>query len=167
MNGRAAPAGSLSALLVPGEEWSALKARALDPAAAAGPLPRIIATFGGAWFTGLLAEPASAQSHHLPVPEAFVHLCRRHGIPAETVTAVLRVRVPPFQQEPVLCGHTAVQVSALAGHRLCTGEIIIDWTARRFDPVAPVPLVVAAANWRAFWRDLHNRLQQEASPGPP
>lgn len=167
MIGRATSASSLSALLPPGEEWSALTAGALDPTAAAGPLPRIIATFGGVWSSDLLADPATARNRHRLVPEAFAHVCRRYGIPAEIVTAVLLARVPPFQHQPVLCGHTAVQVSTLAGHHLCDGEIIVDWTARQFDPAAPVPLVVASADWRAFWRGLHNRLQQVAPPGVP
>ena len=77
-------------------------------------------------------------------------MCNHRSIPAASVTGFLFASVPPFGQELVVAGHTAVQVQ-MPGWR--DGELVIDWTARQYDPSVPVPLIVTAAAWRAFWRD--------------
>lgn len=152
MNGGLATASGHIALS-DGQEWNVLTARALDPGSVAVPLAEAILEFGDG-FTGLLKDPAAALTHP-GIPGTFAQACRRRGIPADTVTAFLLARLPPFPQV-IICGHTAVLAGALSAHLPGgSSEIIIDWTARQLDPGVPVPLVVTAADWRAFWRSVN------------
>jgi hypothetical protein len=151
----------------PGEEWDTLAARALDPDIIGARLAEVILEFGCLVLAGLLKDPAAAPDRHPGTPAAFARECRRRGIPADTVTAFLFARRQP-RPGAILCGHTAVQVGALgANHPGGSREIIIDWTARRFHPGVPVPLVLAAADWRAFWLGLADRMQRGDAPVLP
>ena len=109
--------------------------------------------YGELGFDGHLADPANARDQCIRISEAFERMCAHRGIPAETVDGFCFTRFPPFKQEAVVAGHTAVQALATCAQRDVSSEIVIDWTARQFDPDTPVPLVVTLADWRAFWRD--------------
>ena len=132
------------------EDWSALVTGALDPDSVGGPLGDVIRLFGGLGFAERLKDPAAARDQCISISGTFADVCNHRGIPADSVTGFLFARVPPFEQELVVAGHTAVQVQVPAGRG---GEFVIDWTARQYDPGVPVPLIVTAAAWRAFWRD--------------
>ena len=132
------------------EGWNALVAGALDSDDVGGLLGDVIRLFGGLGFAERLQDPAAARDQCISVSGTFADVCNHRGIPAESVTGFLFARVPPFEQELVVDGHTAVQVQMTAGRG---GELVIDWTARQYDPGVPVPLIVTAAAWRAFWRN--------------
>lgn len=135
--------------------WKSLVARALDPDAVTGPLGDAIRLFGELGFTRHLADPANARDQCIQVSQTFESMLAHRGIPAETVDGFCFAEVPPFGQEAIAADHTAVRaVTTGAGKDDGSSEIAIDWTARQFDPVAPVPLIVPLADWRAFWRDL-------------
>ena len=134
------------------EGWSALVAGALDPDSVGGPLGDVIRLFAGLGFAERLKDPAAARDQCISISGTFADACNHRGIPAESVTGFLFARIPPFEQELVVAGHTAVQVQAPPPGR--DSELVIDWTARQHDPGVPVPLVVTSVAWRAFWRDL-------------
>ena len=130
-------------------------ARAIDPGRISSPLGNAIRLFGELGFAALLADPARARDQCIEISTLFTGMCTHRGIPAETVDGYLLARIPPFTEEAVICGHTGVRAPGVAADG--SSGIVIDWTARQFDPAAPVPLVVTIGDWRAFWRDLRRR----------
>ena len=62
-------------------------------------------------------------------------MCTQRGIPAATVDGFLPAHIPVSEQEAVIPWHTAVQALADCGCAGAGREVIIDWTARQFDPV--------------------------------
>jgi hypothetical protein len=133
--------------------WKSLVARALDPDDVAGPLGDAIRLFGELGFAGHLDDPANASDQCIQVSQALESMLAHRGIPAETVDGFCFARVPPFRREAMVAGHTAVHALADLARENASREIVIDWTARQFDPSAPVPLIVTLTDWRAFWRD--------------
>lgn len=86
-----------------------------------------------------LAVPEAAHDMCVPVSEAFVAALADAGVEAALVSGV---QMGEFRGMPVvLRGHFAVQV----------GEKVFDWTARQFDPHAPVPVVEPVSAWRDRW----------------
>ena len=84
-------------------------------------------------------DPALAYDQCVPVSEAFGRTLTEAGVAA---TVISGVRMGQFQGVPVvLNGHFAVRVD----------DTVYDWTARQFDPDAPVPLVEPVAAWRERW----------------
>lgn len=128
------------------QAWAWLLASAIPPDGAGPAVARVISLFGGFGFAALLADPAEARDQCVHISESFASICRHRGIDARTVTGFLKGSVPPFTGEVILCGHTAAEVPGP------NGWLAVDWTARQFDPHAPVPLVVPLADWQAFWR---------------
>lgn len=89
-----------------------------------------------------MLDPVEAEDRCVPVSEAFIAALADEDVSAQLVNGV---RMGQFQGIPVvLNGHFAVQV----------GDTIYDWTARQFDPTAPVPLVEPVQAWRARWPSL-------------
>lgn len=136
-------------------DWSTLVTGALEPGGLGGPAGDVIQVFGDLGFAEQLADPGAARDQCIGISETFASMCRHRGIPAQAVTGFLFARVPPFPGEVVVCGHTAVRLPAPtdSGGR----EIVVDWTARQFDPAVRVPLVVTLEAWRAVWRGLDRR----------
>lgn len=126
--------------------WERLLASAIPPDGAGPDVARVIHLFGGFGFARLLSDPAEARDQCIHISESFASVCRHRSINAGTVTGFLKGSVPPFTGEAILCGHTAAEVPGPGG------PLAVDWTARQFDPHAPVPLVVPLADWQAFWR---------------
>jgi hypothetical protein len=126
--------------------WASLLAAALPPEAAGPAVASVISLFGGFGFSDLFADPAEARDQCISASDLFASMCAHRGIEAGTATGFLKARVPPFEGEVIVCGHTTAEVP------WATGRIAVDWTARQFDPSAPVPLVVPLTDWQAFWR---------------
>jgi hypothetical protein len=141
--------GSLTLLTACGrraaDAWARLLASAIPPDGAGPAVARVTGLFGGLGFAELLADPAEARDQCVSISESFASICRHRGIGARTVTGFLKGSVPPFTGEVILCGHTAAEVPGAGG------RLAVDWTARQFDPRAPVPLVAPLADWQAFW----------------
>lgn len=96
-----------------------------------------------------LRDPSGAHDRCVPVSEAFAALLVEHGVVAEVVDGVRFGEVPEFPGERLMLGgHYAVAVTTDGGKTVC------DWTARQFDPNAPVPLVKPLAVWRETWQRL-------------
>lgn len=148
---QAAMAGdSLTLLMACGKRaeraWAWLMVSAIPPDGAGPNVARVIGLFGGFGFAALLADPAEARDQCVSISETFASACRHRDIDARTVTGFLKGSIPPFTGEVILCGHTAAEVPGP------DGWLAVDWTARQFDPRAPVPLVVPVTDWQAFWR---------------
>jgi hypothetical protein len=126
--------------------WARLLATAIPPDQAGPDVARVISLFGGFGFAALLSDPAEARDQCAHISESFASICRHRSIDARTVTGFLKGSVPPFTGEAILCGHTAAEVPGPGGW------LAVDWTARQFDPHAPVPLAVPLTDWQAFWR---------------
>jgi hypothetical protein len=125
--------------------WAWLLASAIPPDNAGSAVGEVISLFGGFGFAALLADPAEARDQCIHISESFASTCRHRGIGARTVTGFLKGAIPPFTGEVILCGHTAAEVPGAGG------RLAVDWTARQFDPHAPVPLAAPLADWQAFW----------------
>ncbi len=144
--------------------WESLVARALDPGDVTGPLGDVIRLFGELGLAGHLEDPANAHDQCISVSTTFERMCAHRGIPAETVDGFCFTRFPPFKREAMVAGHTAVRALASCAQQDVSREIAIDWTARQFDPVAPVPLIVEFEDWRAFWQDAASAETARAAP---
>ena len=102
-----------------------------------------MSTFAAEWWE-MLYDPDQVHDRCFTFSEAFVeHL-------ADADTEVRGEIVSGFKtDEPngflIWGGHAAVRID---------GDIVIDWSARQFDPEAPVPRVVTLAEWRESWADL-------------
>lgn len=70
--------------------------------------------------------------------EAFVALLPEHD--TEVVSGVWM----NVEARIIYAGHAAARVD----------DQVYDWTARQFDPAAPVPLVTPLATWREMWKAL-------------
>ena len=89
------------------------------------------------------ADPAEVRDRCVWESEDFARALRAAGVRA--VTVVSGFATAEFGGHVlVTCGHTAVRV----------GDTVYDWTARQFNPTAPVPLVLPYEEWRAAWPDL-------------
>ena len=95
------------------------------------------------------AHPDLAHQHHahdrcIPISEEFTALLADHGTDAEVVMGARVGEDPRFPGVRLfLGGHYAVAV----------GDTVYDWTARQFNPAAPVPLVQPLEEWRTTWAD--------------
>lgn len=137
-----------------GARWKTLVARALNPDDVTGQLGDTIRLFGELSLARRLTEPVNARDQCIHVSTLFESMLTHRGIPAETVDGFCFAQVPPFSQEAILAGHSAVHVPAARAPDDTGGGLVIDWTARQFDPAAPVPLITTLTDWRGFWRDL-------------
>lgn len=88
-------------------------------------------------------NPAEVRDRCVWESEDFAKACRAAGV--RQVTVVSGFATVLFGEVRVITmGHTAVRV----------GDTVYDWTARQFNPDAPVPLVLPYEEWRASWPDL-------------
>lgn len=92
-----------------------------------------------------LADPAACHDRCVEVSGRFAAAVLACGLDA-TVLSGVRMGATPFfpGQQVMLGGHYAVAV----------GSDVYDWTARQFDPAAPVPLVQPIDEWAATWQPL-------------
>jgi hypothetical protein len=128
-----------------GPLWDSMVAAALEPEAAGAAVAWVAWLFGDKLgFRALYSDPATARDQCICASDLFASLCQDRGIEAGTVSGYWKTHVPPFSGEVV--GHTTATVPAPGG-----GLLAVDWTARQFDPAAPVPLIVPLADWQAFW----------------
>ena len=88
------------------------------------------------------ANPAEVRDRCVWESEDFAAACRAAGVEAVIVSGFATVQFGGMTV--VTMGHTAVRV----------GDTVYDWTARQFNPTAPVPLVLPYEEWRAAWPDL-------------
>lgn len=89
-----------------------------------------------------LLDPFEAHDRCQDYSEEFASRCKEAGVEAEVVSGLKFGEMPEFPgQRLVLGGHFAVQV----------GPMVYDWTARQFDPTAPVPMVTTIDQWRDEW----------------
>lgn len=119
---------------------NAMMRAALDPAGVGGPLGEVISLFGDL-FAAHLADPAGAPRECVSFSELFASMCRHRDIGAETADGCLFDRDVPQAGGIAEVDQTAALVLDDAIH--C--RLIVDWTARQFDPEAPVPLIVPLA----------------------
>lgn len=153
-----------------GNQWRRLMTLVLGPADIPD-LGDVILTFSeGLGFDEHLADPEDARGQCIRVSWLFESMCAHRGITARTVDGLCFTRLPRAlpggQQEEPWAGHTAVAVGVPA-RRGGNCEIVIDWTARQFDPGCPVPLIVTLADWRAFWRDPASAAAQQRESRAP
>lgn len=111
-------------------------------ATGAASLDAVIAAFADA-YGHLCEDPEEARDRCVPISEAFAAKVRAAGHTAEVVSGMQMGEHPLFPGlRMALNGHFAVVVD---------GTTSYDWTARQFDPSAPVPLVEPAAEWAKRW----------------
>lgn len=92
-----------------------------------------------------LTDPLAVHDRCEWVSGEFARLCTSRGVAATVISGLRFGEIPEFPGRPLLLGgHFAVDASGT----------VVDWTARQFDPAAPVPLVTVLAEWRRTWRDL-------------
>lgn len=116
----------------------------------------VVAAFGRL-HGAALQTPEGASERCQEVSEDFVTHCHQHGVPAELITGGWFGEDERFPGiEVMMAGHFAVltPVRYDESHDEWMGEVVIDWTARQFDPAAPVPLIVSEQEWRSTWRHL-------------
>lgn len=121
----------------------------LDPAVASA-----IVTFD-AEHGARCRNPDAIREWCFEVSSAFAETLAAAGVPARVVEGLRMGTLPQFPDvELVLGGHAAVlapeRYDEKAGEWV--GEVVYDWTARQFDPQAPVPLTQPLVEWRATWR---------------
>jgi hypothetical protein len=144
-----------------------------DPADIHLALPGVIREFSDR-YGQRLHDPLFARERCEPVSRQFAAACQARGIPAAVISGVRTGEHPAFPGvELILDGHFAV----LLPSRRDTAEhdggpedgLVIDWTARQFDPAAPVPAITTAAAWREDWPALGSSRAggPAAAPGPP
>lgn len=96
-----------------------------------------------------LTDPASVADQCHVVSSAFTTWWSTHGGQAEVVTGARFERIPQLNVEAVVVAHQATVVTLPDGTTL-----VVDFTARQFDPHAPVPVVVPLPVWREQWQPL-------------
>lgn len=98
-------------------------------------------------YTEMYSDPGRAKDGCIDASEFFAERCTRNGLIAELVSGFLMgPGTPPFEDiEVIKHGHTAAKVWHIST------PIVVDWTARQYDPSAPVPLIVPLSAWQAFW----------------
>lgn len=93
----------------------------------------------------VVRNPVAVREQCAIVSAEFVDRCRAAGIEAEVIQGLHMGEHKMFPGETlVLAGHYAARV----------GTTVYDWTARQFDPSAPVPLIQDESAWRETWQDL-------------
>jgi hypothetical protein len=105
-------------------------------------------------YGALLHDPAWVRDQCRELSEQFARGCDVRGIPAEVVSGLRFGEDPHFPGERVVTGgHFAVQVPTRRDAAGAWGSpVVVDWSARQFDPVAPVPELTAPETWRQTWR---------------
>jgi len=126
--------------------WAALLAAALPADKIPPALTAMAEFFGSHEFGQVLADPAAVRDQAPAISEAFERMCSGRDLSVCVITGFLAAGC---DQQLIPQGHMANEVQADDGRRL-----VVDWTARQFDPKAPVPLIVTLAAWQAFWRPL-------------
>jgi hypothetical protein len=102
----------------------------------------------GTW----LMDP-TLHDHCVLVSEEFKAVCVRHNVAAQVIDGLQVGEHPAFPgKRLVLAGHFAVLLPNEAA------GIVVDWTARQFDPDAPVPMIMSLHEWRATWPDTDSAL---------
>lgn len=115
-----------------------------DPDDAAVRLAAAVAEFADL-HAEALADPGYAHDRCVPVTEQFVATCAAHGVDAVVVNGMKTGQAPEFPGVTLaLQGHYAVLVE----------DLVYDWTARQFNPGAPVPQVTTMDTWQAAWPPL-------------
>lgn len=138
--------------------------------ATATPLARLITQFPGANpDLGDLTDPDTVREQCFEVSQRFTDACAAAGIEAEVVSGMLFGEDPAFPGVTLMLhGHAAALVRGwhtaphddtdappVVGSNEWFDEpedVVVDWTARQFDPDAPVPLVEPLGVWRQRWR---------------
>lgn len=96
--------------------------------------------------------PEAARDRCVFESERFSRLLTQAGV--HHVLVVGAQTVEWGEHKVLLQAHTAVRV----------GRKVYDWTARQFDPEAPVPEVMSAAVWRQRWPDFASERGSETVP---
>lgn len=98
---------------------------------------------------GLISDYATVRAEALSAPqdacyersEEFARCLRTFGMKAKTVSGVAMA-----SDRVISAAHTATVAIDFG--------MVVDWTARQFDPQAPLPLIVPLRVWREFWQAL-------------
>lgn len=116
----------------------------------------VIAAFGRL-HGAALQTPDGASERCQEVSEAFMTHCHQSGVPAELISGGKFGHDErfPYLREELLVGHFAVLIPVRESRDEWIGEVVCDWTARQFDPGAPVPQILSEEDWRYLgWRHL-------------
>lgn len=93
-----------------------------------------------------LVDPSWVVDRCEEVSAAFARACHEAGVAATVISGARFGEVDQFPGvRLMLGGHFAVLVADEEG------DTVFDWTARQFDPKAPVPEVMALSRWRQVW----------------
>lgn len=124
------------------DSWKQLVSESVAPEDVPGEAGAMIADFGS-----VQAEALSAPRDACYVISGeFARCLRAFGVKAEIVNGVALAPAMTPGSVIIVAAHTAVVV--------VDSGLVVDWTARQFDPSAPLPLVVPLEVWREFWREI-------------
>lgn len=91
-----------------------------------------------------LDDAAAVRGWCVEVSSQFAQLCAERGVPAQLIHGAHFGELEQFPGVRLLLGaHSAVWLTGC--------DVVVDWTAHQFDPVAPVPVVEPVDAWRARW----------------
>jgi hypothetical protein len=101
-----------------------------------------------------LADPACAREICAEISEEFEQICLEAGFAAKVISGMEFGEVPEFPGVTLMLnGHYATLVAAPTDEDP-ERDIVVDWTARQFDPNCTVPLIQTLGEWRERWKPL-------------
>jgi len=112
----------------------------------------IVRAFRRRWVARHGVRPASQFGRCLETSEAFAELARTNGSHAEILQARGLRRVRAFPRMDTRW--RAIPAHLIEHHVVQLGRYVVDWTARQFDPTAPVPEITPVAVFRRRWRSI-------------